>query len=181
MTRQIIIVFAWLLATASPTLAHSFNVVMVVPDQVSPDVHRDMCLAFLVASEERDAHANQESDGHLGGLDVYITIAGLGARDRINAANPDILSLPLRGDATFDDAVTFGPLNTTSPKAVAFLARPAAPGLAPFAQRFAARTGQAPGPEATAAYLAARQIGVAVRALGGVGDRATLAQLLQGD
>ena len=181
MTRQIILIFAWLLATASPTLAHSFNVVMVVPGDLSQDIHRDMVLAFLVASEERDAHANQESDGHLGGLDVYITIAGPDERDRIQAADPDILSLPLRGDATFGDAVTFGPVNTTAPKAVAFLARPAAPGLAPFEQRFTARAGQTPGPEATAAYLAARQIGVAVRALGGVDDRAALARLLNGD
>lgn len=180
MNTRIILATAWLAAFAPAALAHSFNVVMAVPGDLAQDVRRDMAAAFLVASEETDSHANEESDGHLGGLDVYFTIAGSDETARINAAGPDILSLPLNGDATFGDAVVLGPLMAGSPQGAAFLARPAAPGLAPFAARFAARTGRAPGPEASAAYTAARQIDLAVRALGGVDDRGALENLLNG-
>lgn len=179
MTRQIILASAWLLAFAPAALAHSFNVVMAVPDDLAQDVRNDMTAAFLVASEELDSHEGEESDGHLGGLDVYITLAGLGDRDRIASAEPDILALPLNGDIRSGDAVVLGPMDANSPEASEFLARPAAANLAGFADRFSARTGREPGPEARGAYLAARRIDLAVRTLEGVGDRAALANLLK--
>jgi len=181
MTRQVLLVATWLLALAPAALAHSFNVVMVVPADLEQGVRDDITTALLVASEERDSHANEESDGHLGGLDVYFTLAGPNQSDRIAAADPDILILTLREELQSDDAIKLTPLPASTPKAAAFLARPAAPDLAPFGERFAARTGSAPGSEATTAYIAARQIDLAVRAIGGVDDRAALERLLSGD
>jgi hypothetical protein len=180
MTRLMILAAAWLLTLAPAAFAHSFNVVMAVPPALAQDIRNDMATAFMVASEETDSHANADSDGHLGGLDVYITLAGANEASKIAAARPDILSLPLRGDTTAKDAALLGPMDAATPAATAFLADAAGPGLTAFADRFAARTGQRPGPEATAAYLAARQIDRAVRALGGVDDRAALQNLLNG-
>lgn len=179
MTRQILLVAAWLLAVAPAAWAHSFNVVMVVPDDLAQGVRDDMAAAFLVASEEQDGHANEESDGHLGGLDVYITLAAVGDRARIDAADPDILALPLAGEARSGDAVILRAIDAGSPKAAGFLNRAAGAGFSPFADRFATRTGRTPGTEATAAYLAARHIDLAVRELEGVEDRAELANLLK--
>jgi hypothetical protein len=172
-------VATWLLALGTVASAHSFNVVLVVPADVSTAVRADMTSAFLVASEERDGHADEESDGHLGGLDVYVTLAGQDQRDLIVAADPDIVVLTTNTGALPDGAVALIPLPASSPKAADFLARPAANGLAPFGDRFVTRAGTTPGPEATLAYIAARQIDLAVRALGGVEDRAALTRLLQ--
>ncbi|PCH66864.1 MAG: hypothetical protein COC12_12365 [Rhodobacteraceae bacterium] len=172
-------VAGWLMALAPAAWAHSFNVVMVVPDDLAQGLRDDMVAAFLVASEERDGHANEESDGHLGGLDVYITLAAMGDRARIGAAGPDILALPLAGDARSGDAVILRAMDVGSPQATGFLNSAAGVDFAPFADRFADRAGRAPGAEATAAYLAARRIDLAVRQLQSVDDRAKLADLLK--
>lgn len=179
MTRQILLAGAWLMAFAPAAWAHSFNVVMVVPDDMAQGARNDMAAAFLVASEERDGHANEESDGHLGGLDVYITLAAAGDQARIDGADPDILALPMAGDARSGDAVVLGRMDAGSPMAADFLSNPAGAGFAPFAQRFTDRTGRAAGAEAIAAYLAARRIDLAVRELEGVDERAELENLLK--
>ena len=53
--------------------AHSFTVALIAPSSganMEIGVHvRD---GFLRATRERDSHPNEESDGHLGGLDVYL-------------------------------------------------------------------------------------------------------------
>ncbi len=55
--------------------AHSFNVALV-GEAVRESGAYD---GFRLATLERDAHAGEESDGHLGGLDVYIFTAEPGA------------------------------------------------------------------------------------------------------
>jgi hypothetical protein len=179
MIRKTLLAGACLMALAPAAWAHSFNVVMVVPDDLAQGVRDDMAAAFLVASEERDGHANEESDGHLGGLDVYITLAAMGDRARIDAADPDILALLLAGDARSGDAVILRAMDAGSPQATDLLNSAAGAGFAPFATRFSDRAGRTPGVEATAAYLAARRIDLAVRELEGVDDRAKLADQLK--
>jgi len=163
---------------AQGAAAHSFNVVMAVPGDVSAETRSDMTAAFLLASEERDGHANEESDGHLGGLDVYFTLAGTDQVARMQAADPDILSLPLGGNARVGDAVVLESSGAGSSLVAGFLAQPANPGMTGFTSRYTARIGRAPGQEAIAAYAAARQIDLAVRALGAVDDRAALKKVL---
>ena len=55
--------------------AHSFKVALVASvsgPKAGPGKHaRD---GFMLATTERDSHPDQESDGHLGGLDVYVTL-----------------------------------------------------------------------------------------------------------
>jgi hypothetical protein len=179
MTRQTLLASAVLMAFAPAAWAHSFNVVMVVPDDLAQGTRNDMAAAFLVASEERDGHANEESDGHLGGLDVYITLAAAGDQARIDGGDPDILALPMAGNARSGDAVVMGRMDAGSPTAAGFLSTPAGAGFAPFSERFTNRTGRAAGAGATAAYLAARRIDLAVRELEGVDERGELENLLK--
>lgn len=56
------------------TLAHSFNVALIIPlSGPNAQQGKQFLNGFMLATTERDAHPNQESDGHLGGLDVYVT------------------------------------------------------------------------------------------------------------
>ncbi len=176
-----------LLALAPAALAHSFNVTLLVPID-SSDKTGDAVEAFLLASGERDAHAGEESDGHLGGLDVYLEVIAANyltfpPEIAVMESAPDIIAelanaLSGRGfEGMLDGA---GPAMVKIPALTpederAYLMS----GPAPFAVRFEERTGRAPGEIATLAYVAARRIDEAVRALGGVEERAALARLLQ--
>lgn len=53
--------------------AHSFDVGFMAPLS-GPDAHQGQQAldGFLLATRERDGHAFEESDGHLGGLDSYV-------------------------------------------------------------------------------------------------------------
>ncbi len=62
-----------------PAAAHRFNVAFVAPASgpmaLPGKQARD---GFMLATTERDAHPAQESDGHLGGLDVYVKLVDPG-------------------------------------------------------------------------------------------------------
>ncbi len=51
-------------------LAHSFNLVFIAPGSAQQTGSAERGLRL--ATGEQDAHAFEESDGHLGGLDVYL-------------------------------------------------------------------------------------------------------------
>ncbi len=187
MFTRAVLAAACLLALAPAALAHSFNVTMLVPID-SSDRRGDAIEAFLLASGERDAHANEESDGHLGGLDVYLEVIVV---DHL-AFPPDIagmegapdivvdLANALNGQGFEDMPGGAGPVMVKIPALTPEDERAYLPsGPAPFSVRFEARTGRAPGEIATLAYVAARRIDEAVRALGGVDERAALARLMQ--
>ena len=60
---------------STDTLAHSFKVGLVAPmSGADSNVGRQGRDGFRLATTERDGHSNEESDGHLGGLDVYILV-----------------------------------------------------------------------------------------------------------
>ena len=53
--------------------AHSFKVGFIIPlSGAEVAKGNDALDAMLLAADERDRHPGNESDGHLGGLDVYI-------------------------------------------------------------------------------------------------------------
>ncbi|MFV2033613.1 MAG: hypothetical protein ACC631_00630 [Halocynthiibacter sp.] len=183
--------FVALLSVGVPAaVAHSFTTLLVLPESaMQSEARQDAERAFLLASEERDGHAQQESDGHLGGLDVYLKFATPDAADIIAAAAPDIVAAPFADpDANAENILTrialpTGAVPLTGPdidssQSQTFLARAAGLSRDRFAERFEAATGRAPGPGATAVYVTARQIDLAVRANGGVADRAGLRRLL---
>ena len=66
-------VFSVLSFGARDVLAHSFNVGFLLPMTGADVIAGKQALnGFRFAAGERDAHPDEEADGHLGGLDVYI-------------------------------------------------------------------------------------------------------------
>lgn len=64
-----------MLVSANQLAAHSFNLALLATvsgPMAGPGKNaRD---GFMLATTERGSHPDQESDGHLGGLDVYVTL-----------------------------------------------------------------------------------------------------------
>ena len=52
--------------------AHSFTAALLVVGEDREASLAEAVRGFLLAADERDAHANETSDGHLGGVDVHV-------------------------------------------------------------------------------------------------------------
>ncbi len=166
----------WLAAT--PAGAHSFRVGFIAPFS-GPEARigasaRD---GFMLAARERDGHADEESDGHLGGLDVYLLIIDSGeGRDSMLAkigeliegrniefltgiVPPGLADLIRSGiDGGLPIFVDSGGISPTN---VATMDGE------PFAAAFAAKFGRAPDRASFRGYGAARLIDRAVRTVAG--------------
>jgi hypothetical protein len=162
---------------ASPALAHEFELLLLAPPNASEATLDQMRTAFLIASHERDSHPDETSEGHLGGMDVQLTLARLGEAAATEdlafvvapLAAPDdeaVVSLAAPGGAVVVDSAHLSALPPALDHGNAT--------LPPFADRFRAETGQDPGPEALAAYLGARLVDLVVRPLDSVDDREAL-------
>ncbi len=163
-------------AFAAPVLAHEFTVAIVVPVS-GPDeaIGQATLNGFRTATRERDGHANETSEGHLGGVDVQMEPidSATGVAALITAAR-DLGAIVVYAPATeladalkagLPDAVVLGPDSV-----------PALP--EDFAQRFTAEYGIAPTTAAAAGYGAAQRIDLAVRAVGAANDSAALRRAL---
>ena len=65
---------AALVCGPSGASAHSFQAGLLFPySGPSAKAGRQVLDGFMLATKERDAHPDTESDGHLGGLDVYLS------------------------------------------------------------------------------------------------------------
>ncbi len=117
--------------TINPALAHRFNVALVIPLSKAASVQgRQIRKGFMLATTERDGHPDQESDGHLGGLDVYVAVI-----DERGDVAADIGRIATQGEV--DIVAAFGSEKTLSlirklldGKKVALLL----PGLSPFSK-----------------------------------------------
>ena len=68
-----IFVVALMLLRPEALLAHDFKIGLLVPQSGGEaSFGEEIENAFRLAAAERDGHADEEADGHLGGLDVYI-------------------------------------------------------------------------------------------------------------
>lgn len=173
--------------------AHGFNVALVVPLSGAMAAEGSQIRdGFMLATKERDSHANEESDGHLGGLDVYVfpaddqkpdlsdvkavlerqridIVAAIGSPESVAAAeslNPDaqIVVLTL-GETPFP--ISSQPSGNDQSAAVAA-----------FIDSFQKEYGYAPTPSAAQGYNAARRIEAAVRDQGSVDNKEALQQHL---
>lgn len=166
--------------------AHSFNIGFVTALSGPHAREGKQALdGFLLATGERDAHANEESDGHLGGLDVYVfrIDSNLGAE----AVRRRLREL-LRGEGlSFVTGVYGSGVAETLGEAIrgarAIFVDPAgsamyrASGGDPdglstmtqtnFSASFTDRYGYEPGAYAARGYISARLIAATVRALEG--------------
>lgn len=179
---------AALALAGNPALAHSFNVALVIA--LSGDAEaggRQVLAGFMLATAERDSHPDQESDGHLGGLDVYVTVID-GSGDIAGA----VRHAATQGQA--DIVVSFGsetmPPETGGPvegaKAVIPppgqppFASPGSPGVAAFIAAYQGAHGARPSASAARGYNAARRIDAAVRAQGGTRETDLLRRHFEG-
>lgn len=160
-----------LTAGAASAAAHSFTTLLVAPAAgEQAEVGKQALDGFLYATRERDAHANETADGHLGGMDVYVrrvepaAVASMAAEaDEVEAAagflDADLSRrlAPLLGGrvAVVLDLDNFPPADPTDMDG------------RPFADVFEQAYGYAPTGAAVAGYRAARAIDRAVRAVGG--------------
>ncbi len=172
------------LVLASPAFAHSFNVMLIVPlSGGQEEAGRQFVDGFMLATTERDAHANQESDGHLGGLDVYVSLldANGSGQDMVleHARQNDIdIAIGPWGieDLLLSESVLAEQgVSLLSPGSVPQVDGEGAKALA-FGENFARAYGDAPGAAAMQGYNAAQRIEVAVRGQAGVADVDALAQ-----
>ncbi|MBC8239443.1 MAG: hypothetical protein H8E30_03105 [Alphaproteobacteria bacterium] len=178
----ILTMIAGIVLTENPARAHSFNVALVIslPD-AAPVQGIQIREGFMLATTERDSHPDQESDGHLGGLDTYVTV--------INSTGDvgiDITRIVAQDE--IDIVVVFGPEASVSAIGNLFDGEKAAllsPGRSPFSESerpdvaafisaYESVYGYKPSSHAAQGYNAARRIDMAVRMQGGVADTASL-------
>lgn len=172
-----------------PAKAHSFGVALVTQAAVvseAPD--QEIRRGFMLATRERDGHANETSDGHLGGLDVYVypvalkndavaEVEALLAREAVAvvvAVGADSWLSTLRSVVANRQAVLLE-LNPDT-----FFAQLRGDDQAPvkrlvdtFYQTYGGSSSYA-----ALGYSAARQLDAAVRTLGGVSDKPALQRAL---
>lgn len=162
-----------------PAAAHEFTVAIVGEGTAADTEARvaEVVRGFIVAADERDGHANETSDGHLGGLDVQIRVLPPAAEIDELLGFPkdpaDIAFLP--GPAT--SVIGVGG-TVLGPDTV--IVRPGA--LPPrekreassFARRFTALFGRAPTEAAEQGYNAARRVDRAIRLHSGLEPRAAI-------
>ncbi len=177
------IVMAGALLT-SPAFAHSFNVALVIAlSGEQEEAGRQFRDGFMLATTERDAHANQESDGHLGGLDVYVSLLdvnGIGQDAILEFARQNDIDIVIGpwGAETLslsENALAGQGGSLLSPGSV-----PQVDGegvnVAAFGENFERAYGVVPGADATQGYNAAQRVQIAVREQAGVGDFEALAR-----
>ncbi len=139
--------------------AHAFDLALLLPlSGPERELGERMRAGFMEATREFDAHPGQESDGHLGGLDVYVTVVDVtrGAAGLAAIGEPAFLVGRLPSD--------IAPLleGGNAPLAIAVV-------------------GEVPPERAEAVgYDLARLVALAVRARGGdFGDRRALREALE--
>ena len=175
--------FVALTLNSNSARAHRFHVALVIPlSSIAAVQGHRFREGFVLATTERDGHPDEESDGHLGGLDVYIR--AIDAQGDVRAELGRIVS---QGQA--DIVVAFGAEKTLPligkiiDGTTAILLPPgqfayAESGLpAEFILAYERKYGAAPSLQAAQGYSAARRIDMAVRAQGGVDDTASLLRI----
>ena len=179
---MIAVMIAEIVFAVDPALAHRFNVALVIPLSNAVAVQgRQFRDGFMLATTERDSHPDQESDGHLGGLDVYV-----GVIDGHGDVAADIGRMARQGEV--DIVAAFGSETTLSligklldGTRVAVLvpgrspfSEPDLPAVTAFISAYQREYGRRPSAQAAQGYNSARRIAFAVRAQGGVDDTAAL-------
>ena len=171
--------------------AHEFVVALRAAGAEREPVLVDALRGFLLATTEQDAHANEESNGHLGGLDVYIVpqpqsrAAGLPELKTAPGGPPDIVVVIgasrdlTAGIAVIGDGSVLlrqGMLHDHNRWDEGDAQDPDS-----FASRYFTKYGQPATQWAARGYNAARRIDAAVRPLGGVNNTAALERALRAE
>lgn len=167
-----------------PVWAHSFNLGFVAPMSGSRGDSGQQALdGFMLATTEQDAHAFEESDGHLGGLDSYVIKIDSSVDDKTtierveNLLKKDkplfvagIFSLELAGEISerlkHSEAVLVNPVDSLMwHQAIETPGRLTTMSGELLNEKFKAAYGYAPTTDVRKGYIAARLIASTVRSL----------------
>ncbi len=161
--------------------AHSFSVAIIASDAESAARLPSVVRGFLVASAERDGHSDETADGHIGGLDVFVTPLPSEAANAITGligATPE----------SYEVAIVLGanPAAAEDVQGVVATTIIMAPGALPsdaqrlgFEEQYQARFRAPPDLAAAQGYNAARRIDLAVRRFGDLSETAAIRQALR--
>jgi len=164
--------------------AHSFNLGFVAPLSGSrADSGQQALDGFMLATTEQDAHAFEESDGHLGGLDCYVIKIDSAVDEKTTIDRIDSL---LRNEEPIFIAGVFSPeiadqISDLLKNSEAILVNPINSAMwqralktpenlttmsdGSFNEKFKAAFGYAPTTDVRKGYIAARLIASTVRSL----------------
>ena len=177
--RSVLSVAVWM-ALSGNALAHSFTAALIVVGDNREAGLAEAVRGFLLAADERDGHANETSDGHLGGVDVHVLplprdAAGL-VEDLIGTpTEPGDVVVVLGTEPAASEAVRKYQFNSTVLLQVVLpVGWDSEVGTDSFVTRYRLAYGTAPGLMAATGYHAARRLDVAIRPLDGVIPRAAL-------
>ncbi len=171
-----------LMLFTSPAFSHSFKVALVLPGSAKASSSaRQIRQGFMLATTERDSHPDEESDGHLGGLDVYISVineqvnvtAEIESLARQDGANIVVVLGSQKNQLLFSKLVDRKKTALLMPGQTPF-SRVDLPAVTRFISAYKNRYGNNPSLEAAQGYNAARRIDVAIRALGGADNMGLL-------
>ena len=177
--RSFLVFVVWM-ALSGNALAHSFTAALIVAGDNREASLAEAVRGFLLAADERDGHANETSDGHLGGVDVHVLplprdAAGL-VEDLIGTpTEPGDVVVVLGTEPAASEAVRKYQSNSTVLLQVVLpVGWDSEVGTDSFVTRYRLAYGTAPGLMAATGYHAARRLDVAIRPLDGVIPRAAL-------
>lgn len=180
MIKTAVLVTALLMVSSGAALAHSFTAALLVVGEDREASIAEAVRGFLLAADERDGHANETSDGHLGGVDVHVLplprdAAGL-VEDLIGTpTEPGDVVVVLGTEPAASEAVRKYQSNSTVLLQVVLpVGWDSEVGTDSFVTRYRLAYGTAPGLMAATGYHAARRLDVAIRPLDGVIPRAAL-------
>lgn len=159
---------------AGNAMSHEFGVALVI--SANKEQGKQFIEGFLLATAERDSHPNEESDGHLGGLDVYVTIfdpisinTDTGKQILIDSIKEKNISIVVTDEA---GSIPVDVMGEIANHPVAILNRGKMQftnkqnsGVAAFYENFEKRYAKNPSSNAARGYNAARRIDFAVRPL----------------
>jgi hypothetical protein len=173
---------------AQSAQAHEFVVAIRTIGTERDLILADALRGFLLATKERDGHSDETSNGHLGGLDVYIipqtaeVVVQFPILKQAPSDRPDIIVVigpSDAADAALEKAGKESPAMRPGALHRANLWSDTAPSdSAGFAARYNSAYQQPASKWAADGYNAARRIDDAVRLWGGVDDRAALERAL---
>ena len=177
--RSILMVAVWM-ALSGNALAHSFTAALIVAGDNREASLAEAVRGFLLAADERDAHANETSDGHLGGVDVHVLplprdAAGLVEGLIGKPTEPgDVVVVLGTEPAASEAARKYQSNSTVLLQVVLPVGWDSDVGTDSFVARYRLAYGTAPGVMAATSYHAARRLDEAIRPLDGVIPRAAL-------
>lgn len=184
--RMILVVLS--VFSGQQVAAHEFLVTLRAVGMERQSILVSAMRGFFLATTERDGHPAEESNGHLGGLDVYILLEPINVADHFPelknppADRPDIVVVIGPQNAADMQLNTFGnEVLSMRPGIIASSNRWSmedsdAPGN--FAARYRSTYGLPADQWAADGYNAARRLDDAIRPLGGLNDLATLKRAL---